>query len=139
MRAQLIADGILGDDAYVVIAGPANTYAHYVIFSVTFLIHLSGLKSYLVTDHHARRVCHTKIRRWFHDLRTMSVQSTLQLPPLASSPDSLTVTLEAYMDIYSKLTGFIADDASGTPPSAPAPPDLTKQAISLQVKHDDGH
>jgi neutral ceramidase len=30
IRARLIADGILGKDAYVVIAGPANTYAHYV-------------------------------------------------------------------------------------------------------------
>lgn len=30
VRAKLIAEGVLGDDAYVVIAGPANTYAHYV-------------------------------------------------------------------------------------------------------------
>ncbi|THU89409.1 Neutral/alkaline nonlysosomal ceramidase [Dendrothele bispora CBS 962.96] len=30
VRAQLISQGIIGDDAYVVIAGPANTYAHYV-------------------------------------------------------------------------------------------------------------
>lgn len=30
MRAKLISEGIVGDDAYVVIAGPANTYAHYV-------------------------------------------------------------------------------------------------------------
>ena len=30
LRAQLISQGVLGDDAYVVIAGPANTYAHYV-------------------------------------------------------------------------------------------------------------
>ncbi|EGO00524.1 hypothetical protein SERLA73DRAFT_178361 [Serpula lacrymans var. lacrymans S7.3] len=30
MRAKLISEGILGEDAYVVIAGPANTYAHYV-------------------------------------------------------------------------------------------------------------
>ncbi|KAG7441035.1 Neutral/alkaline nonlysosomal ceramidase [Guyanagaster necrorhizus] len=30
IRAELIALGILGEDAYVVIAGPANTYAHYV-------------------------------------------------------------------------------------------------------------
>ena len=30
VRAQLISSGVLGDDAYVVIAGPANTYAHYV-------------------------------------------------------------------------------------------------------------
>lgn len=30
MRAKLIKEGILGSDAYVVIAGPANTYSHYV-------------------------------------------------------------------------------------------------------------
>ncbi|TFY54669.1 hypothetical protein EVJ58_g8721 [Rhodofomes roseus] len=30
VRAKLIASGIIGDDAYVVVAGPANTYAHYV-------------------------------------------------------------------------------------------------------------
>ena len=30
IRARLIESGIVGDDAYVVIAGPANTYAHYV-------------------------------------------------------------------------------------------------------------
>ncbi|PCH35497.1 hypothetical protein WOLCODRAFT_80219, partial [Wolfiporia cocos MD-104 SS10] len=30
VRAQLISSGIIGDDAYVVVAGPANTYAHYV-------------------------------------------------------------------------------------------------------------
>ncbi|KAG8888773.1 hypothetical protein FRC00_014667, partial [Tulasnella sp. 408] len=29
MRAKLIEDGIVGDDAYVVAVGPANTYAHY--------------------------------------------------------------------------------------------------------------
>ncbi|TFY76333.1 hypothetical protein EWM64_g7679 [Hericium alpestre] len=30
IRAQLIAGDVIGPDAYVVIAGPANTYAHYV-------------------------------------------------------------------------------------------------------------
>ncbi|PFH50435.1 hypothetical protein AMATHDRAFT_60966 [Amanita thiersii Skay4041] len=30
LRARLISSGVLGSDAYVVIAGPANTYAHYV-------------------------------------------------------------------------------------------------------------
>lgn len=28
--AKLVAQGILGDDATVVIAGPANTYSHYI-------------------------------------------------------------------------------------------------------------
>ncbi|KAK2463027.1 hypothetical protein APHAL10511_004682 [Amanita phalloides] len=30
IRARLISSGVLSSDAYVVIAGPANTYAHYV-------------------------------------------------------------------------------------------------------------
>jgi len=30
IRAKLISNGVLGDDAYVVVAGPANTYGHYI-------------------------------------------------------------------------------------------------------------
>jgi hypothetical protein len=30
VRAELISSGVLGADAYVVVAGPANVYAHYV-------------------------------------------------------------------------------------------------------------
>ncbi|THH28983.1 hypothetical protein EUX98_g5201 [Antrodiella citrinella] len=30
VRTELISSGIIGDDAYVVIAGPANTYGHYI-------------------------------------------------------------------------------------------------------------
>jgi len=30
VRARLISSGVLGADAYVVVAGPANVYAHYV-------------------------------------------------------------------------------------------------------------
>ncbi|CAA7260368.1 unnamed protein product [Cyclocybe aegerita] len=30
VRTKLIADGVIGDDAYVVLAGPANAYSHYV-------------------------------------------------------------------------------------------------------------
>ncbi|EJD38694.1 ceramidase [Auricularia subglabra TFB-10046 SS5] len=30
IRAKLIKEGAIGDDAYVVIAGPANTYSHYI-------------------------------------------------------------------------------------------------------------
>ena len=29
VRAELISSGVVGDDAYVIIAGPANTYGHY--------------------------------------------------------------------------------------------------------------
>ena len=30
LRAQLISYGVLDESAYVVVAGPANTYGHYV-------------------------------------------------------------------------------------------------------------
>ena len=30
IRTNLISQGVIGEDAYVVVAGPANTYAHYV-------------------------------------------------------------------------------------------------------------
>ncbi|KZT18577.1 Neutral/alkaline nonlysosomal ceramidase [Neolentinus lepideus HHB14362 ss-1] len=30
IRTKLISNGVLGDDAYVVVAGPANTYGHYI-------------------------------------------------------------------------------------------------------------
>lgn len=30
VRAKLISSGVLGNDAYVVVAGPANSYSHYV-------------------------------------------------------------------------------------------------------------
>ncbi|KAI0820986.1 Neutral/alkaline nonlysosomal ceramidase [Irpex lacteus] len=30
LRAKLISEGVIGDDAYVVLSGPANTYGHYV-------------------------------------------------------------------------------------------------------------
>lgn len=93
MRAKLIADGVIGSNAYVVIAGPANSYSHYVATREEY-----GVQRY-------------------EGASTIYGQ----------------FTLEAYMDIYSKLTGFVADNASGAPASAPAPPDLTKQAISLQT------
>ncbi|GJJ12006.1 hypothetical protein Clacol_006244 [Clathrus columnatus] len=92
IRAKLIADGVLDNSAYVVIAGPANTYGHYV----------TTIEEYAIQRYEGA--------------------STLFGPH----------TLEGYIDIYSKLTGFIADNASGSPPSAPAPPDLTKKAMSLQ-------
>jgi len=30
VRAELISSGVIGEDAYVVVAGPANTYSHYI-------------------------------------------------------------------------------------------------------------
>jgi hypothetical protein len=44
------------------------------------------------------------------------------------------VTLEAYIDKYTSLVPYIADNASGTPPSDAPPPEQTSKAISLQVR-----
>ena len=48
----------------------------------------------------------------------------------------VTDTLEAYIDKYSNLVSYLADDATSgaVPPSDPAPPDLTSKAISLRVR-----
>jgi neutral ceramidase len=42
-------------------------------------------------------------------------------------------TLEAYLDIYSKLVPQLSESSTTAPPSAPAPPDLTKNALSLRT------
>jgi hypothetical protein len=48
------------------------------------------------------------------------------------------VTLDAYIDKYSSLVSYLADNATAgaVPPSDPAPPDLTSRAISLRVRLD---
>ena len=47
-----------------------------------------------------------------------------------------TDTLDAYIDKYSSLVSYLADNAppGQVPPSDPAPPDLTSVAISLRVR-----
>jgi hypothetical protein len=52
---------------------------------------------------------------------------------LYSSPIEYPVTLEAYIDKYSSLVTYLADNATGTPASDPAPPEQTSYAISLQA------
>lgn len=42
-------------------------------------------------------------------------------------------TLEAYINRYSELVSYIADNATGSPSSNAAPPEQTSKAISLQV------
>ncbi|KAI0269466.1 Neutral/alkaline nonlysosomal ceramidase, partial [Russula aff. rugulosa BPL654] len=95
IRARLTADGIIGQNAYVVIAGPANTYAHYV----------TTIEEYGVQRYEGA--------------------STLFGP----------YTLDAYIDKYSSLVSYLADNATAgaVPPSDPAPPDLTSRAISLRT------
>ncbi|TRM69784.1 Neutral/alkaline nonlysosomal ceramidase [Schizophyllum amplum] len=93
IRAELISSGVLGEDAYVVLAGPANTYAHYVTTREEYAIQRYEGGSTIFGQY----------------------------------------TLEAYINKYSSLVSYLADDASGTPETDEAPPDLTKSAISLQT------
>ncbi|TFK19427.1 ceramidase [Coprinopsis marcescibilis] len=93
LRNTLISSGILGSDANVVVAGPANTYAHYVT------------------------------TREEYQIQRYEGASTVFGP----------FTLEAYIDKYSSMVPFLADNASGTPPSDAAPPEQTSKAISLQT------
>jgi len=93
IRAQLIRSGILGDDAYVVVAGPANTYAHYV----------TTLEEYG--------------QQRYEGASTIFGQ----------------YTLDAYIDKYSNLVSYLADNAIGTPASDAAPVEQTSKAISFQT------
>ncbi|KAI8978173.1 Neutral/alkaline nonlysosomal ceramidase [Trametes punicea] len=93
IRAKLISEGVLGDDAYVVIAGPANTYAHYV----------ATPEEYSVQRYEGAS---TIYGQW---------------------------TLDSYIDKYSSLVSFLADNATGQPESDPAPQDQTSKAISLRT------
>ncbi|KAI0753569.1 Neutral/alkaline nonlysosomal ceramidase [Daedaleopsis nitida] len=93
VRAKLISEGVIGDDAYVVVAGPANTYAHYVATREEY-----GVQRY-------------------------EGASTIFGP----------YTLEAYIDKYTSLVSFLADNATGKPASDPAPVDQTSKAITLRT------
>lgn len=93
LRAKLISSGVLSADAYVVIAGPANTYAHYV----------TTPEEYAAQRYEGAS---TIFGKW---------------------------TLDAYIDKYSSMVPFLADNASGTPASDSPPAEQTSKAISLQT------
>ncbi|KAN0078212.1 Neutral/alkaline nonlysosomal ceramidase [Tylopilus felleus] len=93
IRARLISAGILDNSAYVVIAGPANTYGHYVT------------------------------TREEYSIQRYEGASTVFGP----------ATLEAYIDRYSALVPYLADQVTGAPTSDAAPPEQTSVAISLQT------
>ncbi|KAG6816655.1 hypothetical protein H0H87_004298 [Tephrocybe sp. NHM501043] len=93
IRAKLISSGVLGSDAYVVLAGPANTYGHYVTTREEY-----GVQRY-------------------EGASTIFGQ----------------YTLEAYIEKYSSLVPYLANNATGTPASDPPPVDQTSKAISLQT------
>ncbi|KAG5641221.1 hypothetical protein DXG03_005696 [Asterophora parasitica] len=121
LRAKLISSGVLGSDAYVVVAGPANTYGHYVTTREEY-----GIQRYEGAS------------TLFGQREHQPFTSPLGLSPIffKSSAANLgwgTDTLDAYIDKYSSLVPYLADNTSGKPPSDPASPDQTSKAISLQT------
>ncbi|KAF7289178.1 hypothetical protein MIND_01378900 [Mycena indigotica] len=100
IRAKLISGGIVGEDAHVVVAGPANTYSHYITTPEEYAVQRYEGASTLYGPH----------------------------------------TLDAYLDRYTQLVPYLADDARGkAPPSDPAPEEQVSKAISLKtgVKFDE--
>ncbi|KAJ3565324.1 hypothetical protein NP233_g7696 [Leucocoprinus birnbaumii] len=93
LRTKLISSGVLGQNAYVVIAGPANTYAHYV----------TTPEEYAAQRYEGAS---TIFGQW---------------------------TLDSYIDKYSSMVPFLADKATGSPPTDAAPAEQTSKAISLQT------
>ena len=100
------------------IAGPANTYAHYV----------TTIEEYGVQRYEGASTL-------FGPCKTLlfvfgSNENRLFILKM------LTDTLDAYINKYSSLVSYLADNATvgAVPPSDPAPPDLTSRAISLRVR-----
>lgn len=118
MRTQLISDGVIGDDAYVVVAGPANTYGHYVATREEYTVQRYEGASTLFGP------CMLSSLTLFPRGR-FHVRCCIDYPHL--------VTLEAYINKCTSLVPFLAENASGTPSSDAAPAEQTSKAISLQV------
>jgi neutral ceramidase len=118
VRARLTAEGIIEKDAYVVIAGPANTYAHYI----------TTREEYGVQRYEGASTLFGPSKPFIHLWRPP------RRPLLITR--CATDTLDAYIDKYSSLVSYLADNAppGQVPPSDPAPPDLTSVAISLRVR-----
>ncbi|KAG9004115.1 hypothetical protein FRB93_010463 [Tulasnella sp. JGI-2019a] len=92
VKSRLIREGIIGDDAYVIATGPANTYSHYTTTPEEYSIQRYEGASTLYGPHQ----------------------------------------LEAYIDLYTSMVPFLADNASTSPPLGPEPEDLLDKAVSLQ-------
>lgn len=94
VKAKLVANpSIMGTDVTVVIAGPSNTYGHYVTTKEEY-----GVQRY-------------------------EGGSTIYGPN----------TLDAYINIYGDMLGYISDAPRAPPSQAGAPPDLTKNPLSLRT------
>lgn len=113
IRTKLIATGVVGDDAYVVIAGPANTYGHYI----------TTREEYSVQRYEGASTIYGPCK----DFRCTYHRGHLTHVPH-------TDTLEAYIDLYSSLVPYLRPNVTDTPPSDPPPPEQTSKAITLRVR-----
>lgn len=113
LRARLISSGILDGSAYVVIAGPANTYGHYV----------ATREEYAIQRYEGASTI-------FGPGRLISFFCA----HVSRADPQHPATLEAYIDRYGALVPYLADRPPGSPAwSDPPPPEQTSAAISLQV------
>ncbi|KAB5592796.1 hypothetical protein CTheo_3780 [Ceratobasidium theobromae] len=115
VRAKLISSGIIGNDAYVVLGTPKN------------LTPRPGCKRVNPFSQLARQ---TRIRITLPPVRSMG-SNGMRVPPRFM--DRVSVTLEAYQNLYTGLVEYLADGATAAPLTGPIPEDLTKKAISLQT------
>ena len=65
VRAELISSGVLGADAYVVVAGPANVYGHYVTTREEYAVQRYEGASTIFGQCECSSGCHTR-RKSFH-------------------------------------------------------------------------
>lgn len=110
IKTKLVASGVLDQDAIVLIAGPANTYGHYITTREEYGYDEITCLSYIRIN-----PCRS-VQRY-------EGGSTLYGP----------ATLEAFVDIYSKLTDYVATSSKSSPSLGTPPPDLTKNPLSLRV------
>ena len=113
IRAQLISQGIIGSNAYVVIAGPANTYGHYV----------TTREEYGIQRYEGASTIFGPCRSW-----DQWIISNELISPLVHQD-----TLESYIDKYTSLLSFLQPNVTITPSSDAAPAEQTSKAISLRV------
>jgi hypothetical protein len=111
VRAKSISEGVIGDDAYVVVAGPANTYSHSI----------ATLEEYGVQRYEGASTIYGQCEYGYLSIFWKEVIQIYE------------DTLNAYIDKYTSLVSYLADSATGTPVSDAPPPEQTSFAISLQV------
>lgn len=102
---------MIDESAYVVIAGPANTYAHYVTTKEEYAV-----------------------QRYEGASTIFGPCTCMGRGPDPRAECAVTLdTLDAYIHEYGKLVPYLAPGIMSKPPSDAAPIDLSSEVISLQV------